>query len=64
MYDGLASLCPACGGEACVMGALGNRMHYRCNHCGGQFSEVVDETNTCRNCGDTPDQLELGDDEA
>ncbi len=37
--------CPWCGAvqdmiEA-LLGALGNRMHYRCRYCGGDWSRLV-----------------------
>jgi hypothetical protein len=32
--------CPVCGGEGGLLGILGSRMHYRCRHCGADFSSV------------------------
>lgn len=36
----LPSECPACGGNAEVMGALGSRVHFRCRACGIDSSAV------------------------
>jgi len=36
-------VCPACGGEGAPMGALGNRVHYRCRDCGIDFSRVQND---------------------
>lgn len=30
--------CPVCDGEGVPLGALGNRMHYRCRACGMDFN--------------------------
>lgn len=57
MFEGIAPVCPLCGSPAAgLLGVLGNREHYRCQGCGGQFSREV-EHNTCPGCGDEPDQL-------
>ena len=32
--------CPVCGGQAGVLGSLGNRVHYVCRDCGMQFSKI------------------------
>lgn len=35
--------CPHCGAPqsmlACVLGQWGSRIHHRCRHCGGEWSE-------------------------
>jgi len=36
--------CPACGGDGVLLGALGNRKHYRCRQCGMDFSQEEAET--------------------
>lgn len=55
MHDGISTLCPVCEGEGVVLGTLGRRIHYRCRHCGIDFSEEVDETNTLRPVDDGDD---------
>jgi len=30
--------CSTCGGPAAVLGVLGTRTHYRCRHCGADWS--------------------------
>lgn len=57
MLDDLATLCPNCEGEGQTIGALGNRLHYRCRHCGLTFSEVLDDNNTLHP-GEPTDDLE------
>lgn len=35
--------CPLCSNTGYAMGALGNRVHYRCGSCGGQFSHQASD---------------------
>jgi ribosomal protein L37AE/L43A len=35
--------CPSCGGEAHLMGRLGNLKHYKCRACGAEVSKELDE---------------------
>lgn len=35
--------CSACGGPLVELGALGNRMHYRCRNCGADFSADISQ---------------------
>lgn len=42
--------CPICGGDLIVLSELGNVTHYRCRHCGADFSQesVKDKEETCQ----------------
>jgi len=33
--------CPVCTGEGIELGWLGNRRHFRCRHCGMEFSRKI-----------------------
>ena len=39
--------CPACEGTPQFMGFLGRRAHFRCLHCGVDFSSEVDHEDCC-----------------
>lgn len=38
--------CDACGGQCVLMGALGRRVHYRCQDCGLDSSRMLEEGET------------------
>lgn len=40
-WDETAAACSLCGGPLVELGALGNRMHYRCWNCGTDCSFEV-----------------------
>lgn len=39
---GYAPECPACSGDGAYLGQLGRRLHFRCIHCGINFSILED----------------------
>lgn len=62
--DDQSTDCPMCGGEAQLMGQLGNRKHYRCRDCGWDSSKKAktaasDEDE--RNCPYGDEACEAGD---
>lgn len=40
--------CPACGGHAYAMGALGWQVHFRCRDCGSQWPQTIERDNARR----------------
>lgn len=40
--DNSPASCPACNGSAYELGMLGARLHFRCRHCGCEFSHSID----------------------
>ena len=36
-------MCEFCGGVLCLLGLLGHMAHFRCQNCGMEFSQEVDD---------------------
>lgn len=45
-----APSCPMCGGNPVMLGALGNRAHFRCRSCGMDYSIEAGEIETETYC--------------
>lgn len=47
--------CPLCKREqGALLGMLGNRIHFRCIACGGDFSTRFQKDDTCVLCDEVP----------
>jgi tRNA(Ile2) C34 agmatinyltransferase TiaS len=50
--------CPCCGGDGTFLGALGDRLHFRCRACGIGFSVLSSEARDLLPASDYFDQLD------
>ena len=55
--------CEECDGVLILIGMLGNRLHFRCRHCGLDQSQIAPELMcaTCGWTGNTQDMIGQGD---
>lgn len=52
--------CALCSGPLALLGELGNLRHYRCRHCGADWTRPVGRrTIRCRHCGGRIDRARI-----